>query len=100
MSFREVDEMFLDEWNSLNQSFIDHPPADLLLAARYQYKAPGRTARNAQEAARQNSEVLKEMPMLTRRAPKTLNQMPTFLQTPEKMALIQQMKAEMGVANG
>jgi hypothetical protein len=97
--------MYLDEWNSLNQSLIDHPPTDLLVAAYLGYKSPIRDAKNLRDAGRANSDALNS-PLMSAAMPKarmkTIDQMPEYVRSPAKMALIAKMKAEMGMgeANG
>ena len=102
MTFREVDELTLAEWSVLNRSFIEQPPTDLLVAAYLGYKSP-LASRNIREAGRANSEALNSKLMsmaMGKGRRKTIDQMPAYLRTPEKMALIARMKEEMGVING
>ena len=94
MKFAEIDEMLLTDVWDLDAFTALHPPADMLLAAFLGYKSSGKNPRNMREAAKANSQAMREMPMLTRGS-KTLNQMPAFLRGPEKMAMIAKMKAAM-----
>jgi hypothetical protein len=94
MAIRDIDELLMSDWAMLNDSFIQQPPVDLLVAWYLNYKSPVRDGRNLREAGRLNADALREMPMLARKT-QSFDQMPSFLKTPEKMALIAKMKAEM-----
>jgi hypothetical protein len=103
--------MTLWEWNSLNRSFVEHPPVDLLVASYLGYKAPAKSSGNSlRDRARTNAQALQTTihpaigtlgDLFNRKGTKTLDQMPEWVRGPEKMALIAQMKADMiGEANG
>lgn len=81
------------EWSGFNKSLLDHPPSDLLVAAYLGYKSPSQSG-NFRDAARHNSKALQENPMLTRGKQKTIDQMPTFVRSPEMIAIIERMKRE------
>lgn len=77
----------------LNESFIQYPPADLLVAGYLGYKAPNAGGQAGLQQSRQaNSAALKAIPFTTGKM-KTLDQMPEYLRSPAKMALIERMKA-------
>ena len=79
----------------MDKDLLARPPSDWLVASYLGYKAPNQSGNaNARDAGRSNSEALKQMPMLTRKPPVSLSKLPKYLQTPEKMALIERMKAE------
>lgn len=71
-----------------------HPPVDLLAASWLGYKAPGEKGKVLRfpEAAKANSEVLKQLPV--RKNVRTLEQMPAFLRTGESLAMIEGVKAQ------
>lgn len=104
MSVAEIDDLYLTEVWEYDAFTLKHPPADLLIASYLGYKAPepkqnGSDPRNIREAAKANSESLVALrPMLGRAGarPKTADDLPAFLRTPEKAAMIQQMKTDMG----
>lgn len=77
----------------MDKELLARPPADWLVASYLGYKAPHTTSGRS-NAGRENAEALRQMPMLTRKPPKSLTQLPSYLQTPEKLALIERMKAE------
>lgn len=83
----------------LNQSFIDQPPTDLLVAWYLGFKPTN--SRSA--AGKHNAEALAAMPkgLLPAGRMKPLIQAPEFLRSPRKMELIAKMKAEaMGETHG
>lgn len=87
----------MDESQDLHDGLIQEPPADWLIASYLGYKAPhsaGAQPRNIREAARANSSMLGEMRSqgVKLGGRKPLAQMPAYLRTPEKMAMIQKMK--------
>lgn len=83
----------------LYDNLVEEPPADWLLASYLGYKPPGKAGaapRNVREAARHNSSMLGEIHaqgVKTGRA-RTLAQMPAYLRTPEKMAMVEKMRSE------
>ena len=84
----------------IDNFFVQHPPADLFLAARYQYKppTPQGKALSYREAARANSQSLGSPTMagaVSKVKTRTLEQMPAWVRSPEKLALIAKMKAAM-----
>lgn len=83
----------------LDEFLVQHPPADWLIASYLGYKAPnssGAAPRNIREAARANSSMLGELRAQGVKAghTRTLAQMPAYVRNPEKLALIERMKAE------
>jgi hypothetical protein len=90
--------MTFDDFWMLDGFFAQHPPVDLLVAAYLGYKAPVKGAKSLREAGRVNSEALNS-PMMSLAIPKgrtkSLAQMPDWVRSPEKMALIEKMKASM-----
>ena len=79
----------------LEEFLVEHPPADWLIAAYLGYKAPGSKVRNIREAAQANSSVLGDMGKSgVKLQRKNLLQMPAYLRSPEKLAMIEKMKAE------
>lgn len=90
--------MLLSEWAVLNDSFIEQPPVDLLVAAYIGYKSPIKNSRNLSEAARANSEALNSKLMsaaIPKARMKSLAQMPEYVRSPAKMELIEKMKRAM-----
>jgi hypothetical protein len=86
----------------LDQFMVTFPPADVLLAARWGYKAPGRDGKRGKpsfrEAARMNSEALSKMP--PRRNVRKLADMPAFLRTPDQLKMIADMEKEWRTNSG
>lgn len=79
----------------MQENLVQEPPADWLIAWYLGYKAPGTKARNIREAAQTNSAVLGDMGKQgIKLQRKNLLQMPSYLRSPEKLAMIEKMKAE------
>lgn len=84
--------MTFADWAVINKSFVQYPPADLLIAGYLGYKSPDAPT-TKRDAAKANTEALKAIPFASGRK-KTLAQMPEYIRTPELAALIEKMKLE------
>lgn len=85
--------MLLSDVAVLNQSFVQYPPVDLLVASYLGYKSPDAQGEmGLQQARRANGTALKALPFTSGKM-KTIDQMPEYVRSPEKMALIERMKA-------
>jgi hypothetical protein len=96
MNPNETRAMLLTDFWMLDGFLLRHPPVDLLAAAYMGVKPPEKRGAKGKpamrEIARQNAEALRTMP--PRKHVRTLDQMPAFLRTPEKLAAIEKMRAE------
>ena len=101
MKLAEIRAMTLIDFWMLDGFLARHPPVDLIAASAAAHfglqrqkqsgtAAPERPSMHT--AARANREGLAQMP--PRRKVKSLDQMPAFLRTPEKLAEIERMKAK------
>ena len=92
----EVRDMWMTDFFMLDGFLLRHPPVDLLVAAYLGAKPQQRPGQRPDPAliAKLNAEALDAMP--ARRRVKTLDQMPAFLRTPEKMKRIEELRAQHG----
>jgi hypothetical protein len=90
-----VRSVLLTDFWLLDRFILNHPPIDVLMAARYGYRAPAseddpHPRPSPREAARMNSEALAQLPM--RKKIKKLAEMPAFLRTPDQLKMVEEMK--------
>lgn len=85
--------MTLADVGMLNKSFVQHPPVDLLVASYLGYKSPDEKDSDVsvKHARRANSQAMKTIPFGKM---KSIEQMPDFVRSPEKLAMIERLKRE------
>lgn len=101
--------MYLKDFWLMERFYARYPPVDILVAAYVGYEAQGakEEKKSVRQAARSNSAALRstfhprvdatfgDLLKPRGRGGKTLADMPAYLRTPEKMAMMAKMKAEM-----
>ena len=98
-TLRQVDEMLLIDVWMLDGFIARCPPLDLLVAWHLGYRQPDRQTEKGKpakidrrEIAKHNAKELAKLP--PRRGLRTLDQMPDFLRTPEKMKMLEETRRQ------
>lgn len=80
----------------LNDSFVQHPPADLMVASYLGYTAPESKGKIGMiHASKNNKEAMRAIPQVVKGKLKNIDQMPTFIRNNDMLGVISKLQQDM-----